>query len=333
MKKAGGAAIRVAVYPGVHHSFESTGGIGEVPQDWASTHCAGRFLRDENFILYDRASGKRATSGSQTDYLFSTCLKRGYLVGGDGRVKAQASADLLQFLRDVDVLQDEAARAVTPDCASLPEGVLRIVCARARAGWSADLVGMARAYLHGPLPRDPARAAALFELAAARGHARAQWELSLLLRQGAGVARDLPRALALAKSSAEAGEAIGMNIYGVMIRDGIARPADDLEARIWFERADELMDSYAAVNLARYQREGKAGLARAPDKAIALLRKAIARDDNPWGLVMLADMMEQGEGAPRDLEAARGFYRAAAAQEREPAARERASQALARMGR
>lgn len=28
MKKAGGAAIRVAVYPGVHHSFERTGGIG-----------------------------------------------------------------------------------------------------------------------------------------------------------------------------------------------------------------------------------------------------------------------------------------------------------------
>ena len=52
MRRAGRAEIRVAVYPGVHHGYEATGGLAEAAEDWASMDCTGRFERDENFILY-----------------------------------------------------------------------------------------------------------------------------------------------------------------------------------------------------------------------------------------------------------------------------------------
>src|SRR5262249_13721610 len=99
MRKAGRAEIRVAVYPGVHHSYEGTAGLTYAADDWASYDCAGRFERDENFLLYHRGTNKRITTGSQTEFLFKSCLKHDYVVGGDERVKAHAAADLIQFLR------------------------------------------------------------------------------------------------------------------------------------------------------------------------------------------------------------------------------------------
>ena len=114
MRTAGNANIRWAVYPGVYHAYEWTGGIGFAPDDWTARACAGRFWRDEWSRLYDRSSGQRATQGNQTDFLFRTCLQTGYTIGGDERVKAQATADLIQFLRDAEILSDAEARAICP---------------------------------------------------------------------------------------------------------------------------------------------------------------------------------------------------------------------------
>ena len=72
MRKAGKATIRVAIYPGVYHAYEGTGGVTFVAGDWASHECAGRFDRDENFLLYHRGTNQRATQDSQTEYLFKT---------------------------------------------------------------------------------------------------------------------------------------------------------------------------------------------------------------------------------------------------------------------
>jgi dienelactone hydrolase len=175
MRKAGKATIRVAVYPGVYHGYEGTAGAVFAADDWASAECGGRFDRDENFLLYHRGTTQRITQGSQTEYLFKTCLKRGFVVGGDERVKAQATADLLQFLRDAGVLSDEAARAIVPDCAKLPDHV-RLNCTRAIAGWTGDLVALARAFRGSTeVPRDAALAVKLLELAAARSNPHAQW--------------------------------------------------------------------------------------------------------------------------------------------------------------
>ena len=277
MRKAGKATVRVAVYPGVYHGYEGTAGAVFAPDDWASAECGGRFDRDENFLLYHRGTGQRITQGSQTEYLFKTCLKRGYVVGGDQRVKAQATADLLQFLRDAGVLSDEAARAVVPDCAKLPEHV-RLNCARATAGWTGDLVALARALRGGTeVPRDAVLAVKLLELASARGNPHAQWELAVHLRQGSGTERDLQRALTLARASADAGDAAGMNVYGVMVRDGTGRPRDDAEALVWFQRSADLLNTYGMVNLGRFYNEGRGGLSKDPAAAVALWRTAVLK--------------------------------------------------------
>jgi TPR repeat protein/dienelactone hydrolase len=333
MRKAGKAEIRIAIYPGVYHAYEGTSGVGLAADDWASQDCAGRYERDENFILYERSTGRRATKASQTEYLFKTCLKRGYVFGGDERVKAQATADLLQFLRDAEVLRDQAARAAVPDCGKLPEGILRLNCRRARAGWTGDLLVLARAYIRGNgVPRDLAVAVRLLELAAARGLPQAQWELSILLRQGLGTPRNEPRALELARAAADGGDAAGMNVFGVMIRDGIGGQSDDAKALVWFERSADLLNTYGMVNVARFHKEGRGGLSKDPAVAVTLWRKALFRDGNPWAQLLLAEALEKGEGVAADPTEALALYRAAVAQDQEPDVKKRAAAALTRLG-
>jgi TPR repeat protein len=333
LRAAGNANVRWAVYPGVYHAFEWTAGIAFAPNDWTGRACAGRFWRDERNVLYERSSGRRATTGNQTDFLFRTCLQTGYTVGGDERVKAQATADLLQFLRDADVLWDDEARAVVPDCATIPEGVHRRNCVRARNGWMGDVVALARAFRSSAGPRrDDALAARLFELAALRDHPHAQWELAIMIRQGAGgLARDLARALDLARAAAESGDAAGSNVYGVMIRDGIGRERSDAEAAPWFRQAADLRNSYGMTNLARFLWDGRGGLARDRPAAEALYRRAIYHDANPWAQVFLAEALDAGDGIVRNVSEARALFQLAANQDREPDARRRAEAALARL--
>ena len=154
---------------------------------------------------------------------------------------------------------------------TVPDGILRLNCTRARSGWPGDLIPLARAYLRGEaVPRDEKLAVRLLELAVSRGHPRAKWELSILLRNGVGIERNHTRALELAKAAADEGDATGMNVLGVMIRDGVGRQRDDAEARIWFERAADLLDTYAMVNLGRFHRDGRGGLTMDPAVAVAL---------------------------------------------------------------
>lgn len=332
MRAAGPSRIRIAVYPGVYHGYENTGGIVFAEGDWNSGGCAGRFLRDESYVLYDRVTGRRATTGEQGEFLVRTCLKRGYRDGGDDRVKAQASADLLQFLRDVNVLRDEEARAVVPNCGSMPPGIVQENCVRARNGWTGDLVALARALRAGRAgAKDEALVSRLFVLAAARGNAQAQWELSIRLRQGLGIARDLPRALLLARASAESGDPAGMNTYAVIIRDGIGRPADDAEAAVWFQRSADLRNTYGMANLGRFLWDGRGGLPRDRAAAAGLWRKALFLDQNPRAAIFLAEALEAGEGVAADKAEAMRLYELAAGQEIEPDARQRALDAQARL--
>lgn len=330
MRAAGNREIRIAVYPGVYHAYEGTAGLAYVAEDETGRACAGRYVQDARRRLFDRATGLPVAPGRERAFLLETCLERGYTVGGDARVKAQATADLLQFLRDVEVLHDTEARAVVPDCAPLPEGLLRRNCTRARNGWPGDLVALARAFRQGGPRRDDALAVRLLELAAARGNDQARWELALALRQGAGVARDLPRALALARTAAEAGDATGMNVYAVMLRDGIGTAPDDAGAVLWFQRSAALRDRFALANLGRMLWDGRGGLARDRVAAVVLWRRA-AFVDHPWAHLFLGEAHETGEGVAQDRVAALHHYRAAAARGDDPAVRQRAAEAIARL--
>jgi TPR repeat protein len=175
--------------------------------------------------------------------------------------------------------------------------------------------------------------AQLFELAAKRGNAHAQFELSILLRLGRGIARDLPRSLQLARASAEAGDPSGMNTYAVIIRDGLGRPADDVEAATWFRRSADLRNTFGMANLGRFMWDGRGGLDRDRAGATALWKRALFLDQNPRAAVFLAEALENGEAIAADKAEAIRLYELAARQGTELEAKQRAQEALTRLGK
>jgi dienelactone hydrolase len=329
IRGAGNAKVRFAVYPGVFHAYESTGGIVEENNDtW--TRCS--YLRSERGQLTDRATGKIVPPGGGLAAERQCMDKRPVNVGGDARTRSQAIADLLQFLRDTKILDDLEAQAVVPDCAQMKSGILRLNCERARAGWAGDMIAMARAYRAGKdVPRDDALAEKLFQLAAGRGHPLAQMELADLYVFGPAGRRDVARANELARSAAAAGEGGAMNLLGVMAREGIGRRSDENEALVWFRKAADLRNSYALAHLGRMYWDGRAGLAVDRAEAVRLWQRSTYYG-NPWGQLYLAEALEKGDGISRDRKAAVDRYRDAAGQAYQPEAKRRATEALARLG-
>jgi dienelactone hydrolase len=328
LRAAGNGNVRLAVYPGVYHAYNWTGGIARTIDD--DFRRCSIFWKDSGTWV-DRATGRDVAA--RYDWLINNCVDQAqpHRVGGDRRVEAQASADLLQFLRDYGVIDDAAARAVVPDCGTVPEGIHRYNCVRARSGWTGDAVGLARAYRNGDgVARNDALAARLFRFAADRGHPRAQWELAEMMRLGIGMPRDAAGAVPLLRASAAAGEGEAMNILGFFARDGIAGPRDDAGAVAWFREAAALRNDYAYYNLGRMYWEGRGGLAKDRAEAVRLWRKS-AFLDNPLARLGLAEALEKGDGTAADLREASALYRVVAAQDREPEARQRAAAALSRL--
>lgn len=132
------------------------------------------------------------------------------------------------------------------------------------------------------LERADYRGAAIsFSAAAARGDARAQYELAKLFDAGMGVARDRARARSLYRRatvglipSAAGGHADAQFILSAMYRKGL-------------------------------------GVKRDPARAVSLL-KAAARYGHPGAIYQLAIYNEWGVGMPRSEEVARHLYREAA---------------------
>jgi dienelactone hydrolase len=328
MRAAGNPNVRFAVYYGIYHAFELTAGvIEEHVERWKSC----RYDLDRNGRWIDPKTGQQLPFAHERAAVLRTCLDQGPVtVGGDDAAFRQAEADLLQFLRDFDVIEDAEARVILPDCAKFPEGIIRRNCARARAGWVGDLVAMARHYRTGSIKRDDTMAVRLLTLAADRGHPQAKWELADMYRLGLGVTRDPARARSLAQSAAAQGEAAAMNILGVMERDQ-GTPQNDAEAVRWFRAAAELHNSYALNNLGDMYRHGRGGLALDRAEAVRLYRHS-AYYENPWGRLHLAEALEKGDGTNRDLAQAFDLYKSVAADDREPEAKRRAQEALARLG-
>lgn len=329
MRDAGNQNVRLAVYPGVYHAYEWTGGLDEeIVERWG--RCTNyQFLADGRWV--DRTSGKDVPAGQERAVALKTCVDSGPVtIGGEHRVKMQAIADLLQFLRDAGIIVDADAVAIVPDCGAVPDGILRRNCTRARAGWIGDMVALARAFRAGKIKRDPELAARLFRLAAERGHPQAKWEFAEMQVQGLGVAKDVSAARVLLRDAMAAGEAPAMNILGYMARDGIGAPRDDAEAVRLFKQAAELRHSWGLANLGRMYWQGRGGLATDRTEAVRLWRKSVAYD-NPVGQFYLAEALETGEGTERNTKEALEYYGRAAAQERDGNISRRAAEAIKRM--
>jgi len=331
MRAAGNQNLRLAVYPGVYHAKESIGGVVSLEDGPHTPNC--RFFLTADRQLIDRKSGQRVPIAKSWEHIRQTCATTGpFTQGGDPRVKAQAAADLLQFLRDIDVVADAEARAAVPDCATISVDIYRRNCVRARAGWTGDIVALGRAYRSpGRVARDDVVAARLFGLAAQRGHPQAMWELAIMHREGVGVARDLQAGLSLLRAAAEAGDPPAMNSMGTWARDGVGRPRDDAEAVKWFRAAADLLHDYALDNLGRMYWQGRGGLQVDRVEAVRLYRVAAYRG-NAWGRFHLAEALEKGEGTERNSAQALDLYREVAMQTRELDASRQAREALVRLG-
>jgi dienelactone hydrolase len=333
LRASGNAKVRLAVYPGVYHAQESTGGIAIIQAE-RGRRCS--YFRDSQWRDTDRVTGRTIPSGQERAHLLRTCLDNGPVtIGGDQRTKDQMVADILQFLREVGIIEDAAARTTVPDCGSFTSDRLKQNCARARAGWTGDMVALGRAYRYGATdgpPRDGATAARLFSLASERGHVQADWELALILQTNdRGLPQDIPRARRLLENAALHGEAAAMNSLGVLARDGVGQEKSDTEAAAWFRRAAVLRNSFGLSNLGRFHWQGRGGVKQDDAEAVRLWRMAAAAE-NPWALLYLGEALETGRGVAASSTLAIEHFRRAAVQQQEPQAATLAARALLRLG-
>lgn len=109
------------------------------------------------------------------------------------------------------------------------------------------------------VPKNPAKAKALLQDAAADGDVTAMVNLGAVYGAGMGTEVDLDEAkrwyeLAAGQDSGEA-----MFQLGLMARDGDAGHKDDKEAKRWFEKAFAQHHTDAMVELGHFAEEGRAG--------------------------------------------------------------------------
>lgn len=310
MQAAGAKNIRYAVYLGGRHAFEAIGGASEINAQIWRDEC--NYFRRDARTFVNRRNGA-AIKGAQMDEANRACMTMKTVhVGGEQRVRDQAVADLLQFLREHGLLVDDEARAAAPNCETLTDAA-RARCLRVRAGFSGDAVALARDYLRGRgVPADAAQARKLFEFAVARGNAQAKWELALLLRDGKGGEGDMPRAMKLLHEAVAEDEAPALGILGVMARDGVGREKDPREAVQWFRRGAELRNTWALAHYGRALIEGLGGVSKDLSQALRLIKLSAFRG-NPLGKLYHGEILAAGDLAPKDPVAAQKLFEEARA--------------------
>ncbi len=150
------------------------------------------------------------------------------------------------------------------------------------------------------VPRDRPRAEAEFVEAGAQGHATALYDLGVLaIDVGANGAPDFARAAKYFKRAAELGDANAAYSYGVQLREGRGVPLDIGEGALWFKRAADEGAIAAQVEYAIMLFNG-VGVDRDEKGAAKIFLLAAARH-NPIAENRLAHLYLIGRGVPKDL--------------------------------
>jgi hypothetical protein len=87
------------------------------------------------------------------------------------------------------------------------------------------------------VPKDMAKAAYWYELAAQQGDPDAQYQTAGYYMAGQGVAKDPAKAAEWFRKSAEGGNTMAALTYGRMLKDGVDVTKDEAEARKWLTAA------------------------------------------------------------------------------------------------
>jgi TPR repeat protein len=217
-------------------------------------------------------------------------------VRADGRVDAEPEEALGQPTPRMDALvfaTGTAAPPPTPDTTAHPT----------RAD---DLFSEASSIQS----KDAARAVALFEQAAAMGHARAAEKAALAYEAGRGVPQDDARAFKLFRQAAEAGLPTSQNFYGSFFGTGRAVAEDQAQAVYWFRKAAAQGDSYAQSNLCLRYKSGN-GVEIDLEESLRWCRLS-AEQNNPVALNQMGWRYQHGMAVDKDLDKAFEYYLRAA---------------------
>jgi TPR repeat protein len=205
------------------------------------------------------------------------------------------------------------ARAQAP--AAVDPATLR---SRAEAGEPDALNALANAFANGAgVPQNLTEAVRLYELAAAKGHAPALFNLGMMSELGRGLPADLGAAFKRYLRAAELGFAPAQFNVGNMYANGLGVKADFFEAALWFRQAADRAIPEAQYNLALAYELGR-GVAK-DEAAAQKWYRAAAEQGYARARYNLALMLEQGRGGPADAAEAMNLYRLAAAQNFPPA--------------
>lgn len=155
-----------------------------------------------------------------------------------------------------------------------------------------------QAYLFGDIPRDPAKAAHYFRLAADLGATGAEKYLGYLYAKGDGVPQDVQRGIAMLESAGRKGDVEATRILGVLHARGEVLPKDLNKAVQYFAQASQAGDKIASYEL--YSLYASASnSAQLLSQANKALQQAVAGGYGPaeaeYGIRLLDAAKTQGE--------------------------------------
>ncbi|MEX3956279.1 tetratricopeptide repeat protein [Trinickia sp. EG282A] len=158
-----------------------------------------------------------------------------------------------------------------------------------------------------------------FHDAAERGNRLAQFNYAMMLLNGEGTPTNVDEARRWLRKAADANMSHAQYIYGRMYDDGEFVSRDPAEAHRWFLKAAQQGHVQAELALANQFLDGR-GTARDNKQAFYWYKKAAEGGDMTAQYVTGSFYERGGDGVTRNINVARAYYAAAAAQG-DPAAR------------
>jgi TPR repeat protein len=158
-----------------------------------------------------------------------------------------------------------------------------------------------------------------FREAADRGNRLAQFNYAMMLLNGEGTAANVDEGRKWLRKAADANMSHAQYVYGKMYDDGDFVARDPAEAHQWFLKAAQQGHVQAELALANQFLDGR-GTPRDNAQAFFWYKKAAEGGDMTAQYVAGSFYERGGDGVTRNLNVARAYYAAAAAQG-DPAAR------------
>jgi TPR repeat protein len=158
-----------------------------------------------------------------------------------------------------------------------------------------------------------------FRKAAERGSRLAEFNYAMMLLNGEGSTANVDEGKKWLRKAADAGMSHAQYVYGRMYDDGEFVGRDPAEAHMWFLKAAKQGHVQAELALANQFLDGR-GTSRDNQQAFYWYKKAAEGGDMTAQYVTGSFYERGGDGVARNLNVARAYYAAAAAQG-DPAAR------------